>query len=144
MSNRELGEITLKAGGKTYTLVLSTAAMVALEELFSTADHEATFEEAFAKSINGSVRNIRKLLWAMTRTNHPELTEEDMNQLIDGVGGLAGLTKMLQVTARAATIDPEDMRSLNGDGAKANPRKAQPKHDRKSGGPFTSMRGASV
>lgn len=143
MANREIGEVTLEAGGTTYRLLLSTAAMVALEEVYSTPTHEATFEEAWSKATGGSVRGLRKLLWAMTREHHPELTEADMNRVIDGVGGLVGLTNVLQVAQASAGADPEDEKELRGSG-KGNPRKAQPKHARRNGDPFTSMRGASA
>jgi hypothetical protein len=122
MANRERGEISLVADGRTYTLVLDTDAMVALEELFSTPTHDATWDEIGAKVKRGSVRIVRALIWAMLQRHHSDVSLKEAGHLIDAAGGLVKLGRVLEMATKSMQPDPEDLEAL---GPPANPPKAQ-------------------
>lgn len=96
--------VTLEIGGTTYTLVLNTDAMIAVEEHFSTLEHEVTWDEAYARVLKGSVRAVQALIWAMLRTHHSTITFKDTARLIDEAGGFAGLAAVIEKTASRAPV----------------------------------------
>lgn len=63
--------------GKTYYLRFDLNALALLEEKFGSA------EEATRKAAEGSAIAIRCFLWAGLKSNHPDMTEEDVGALID-------------------------------------------------------------
>lgn len=132
--DRETGEITIQAKDQAYRFALNTTAMIALEDEYSTPEKECSFEEAFNRIQNGRVRGIRKLLWFMSREFHPDLTEEDINPIIDSAGGVLGLAAALDAARQSASPDPKDTQALGLNGKGANPRKAQSGKATRSGG----------
>lgn len=143
MANPKNGELALTVNGKTYTLVLNTAAMASLEEHYSTPNHEASWDECWARVMKGNVRAVRALIWAMLRTHHPDITLEQAGVVIDGAGGFIGMTNLLKGASESATPDPNDLKAL---GVKENPRTAQARKPRAggTGGRSTSTRAGSA
>lgn len=133
MVNRERGEVSLTVGERTYTLVLNTNAMAAIEDHLSTPLREVTWESFWERIAKGSVRAIRVLLWGMARKYHPELTVEAIGELVDSVGGLEGLTRVLHAAQGATTPDADDAATL----AEAN-------HDRPRTAQATRRRGRNA
>jgi hypothetical protein len=109
--------------GRTFTLVLDIDAMCALEEHFSSATHDATWDEIAAKVNKGSVRVVRALIWAMLQRHHPDMSVVEAGHLMNDAGGILGLAKVLKVAMESATPDPEDIKALGA--GKTNPPKAQ-------------------
>lgn len=144
MVNREIGEIAIESNGQRYTLVLTTAAMELLEDHYSTPEHEATWEEVWGRLINGSVKGVSRLIWAMLQEHHEGMTIRDAQKVIDGVGGLPGMRAVLEGASTSMTPDPADAQEL---GLKnENPRKARAAKRRRAHGDdvFTSMRAKSA
>lgn len=106
--NREKGDVPLVVGDVTYILRGGTEAMVALEDLFSTPQHEVTFFDVVERVKRGSVRYIRATVWAMLQHHHPSLTLADVGRLIDAVG-LESVNAQLSAVTASATPDPRDM-----------------------------------
>lgn len=125
MANREKGEVSLVVGETSYTLVLNTNAMAAIEEHLSTPEREVTWDVFWARVMKGSVRAVIVLLWGMSRKFHPELTPEQVADILDESGGLLGLTRVLTAAAESLTPSPEDSKALAVNGKSPRPRKAQ-------------------
>lgn len=141
MANREKGEVAITIADKTYTLVLDTNAMVALETLFSDATRDVTFDQVLARINAGSVRHIRGLIWAALQRYHSDIGVLAVGDLIQAAGGLAAFTNQLTAIIKATAADGQDLKSLGS--SKGNPRKAQTR-TRGTGGRSTATRGASV
>jgi hypothetical protein len=125
MANRERGEVSLSVGGETYTLVLNTNAMAAIEEAA-----DATWDEFWPGVMKGRVRSIRLLLWGMAQKYHPKLTVSNVGDLIDGAGGLPGLVSIMTSAHEASSPEASDERELT----PANPQKAQARKRARHGG----------
>lgn len=82
MANKFRGEVPLKAGDDTYTLRFGTNEMVELEEKYGSL-------EAFKGSTG--VKDVRFALTVGLRRHHPEITEADVGDLMDKVGGMEGV-----------------------------------------------------
>lgn len=141
MANREEGELSLTIKGRTYTLVLNTGAMAALEDLFSTPSQDVLWDTLWARVLRGSVRTVRGLIWAMLQTHHPDVTLKAAGQLIDDAGGFAGLTAVLQQAGVSAVPDAQDVADL---GVPNNPPAARVSRRRGTGAGSTSTRGGSA
>lgn len=142
MANREKGEVSLSVGGKPYTLVLTTNAMVQLEDLFSTADKELTFQQVLEKVSAGSVRHIRGFVWAALQEHHPAMTVKDAGEFITEAGGLIAFSAQLQALTESTTPDQQDLDDL---GVSPNPPKARAmRKSRGTGGRSTSPHAAQV
>lgn len=122
MANRERGEVSIEIDGTVYTMCLSMNAMVALEELFSTAEHEVAFEEISTKADEGKVKYQRALLWAVLQDHHPEIKLTDVSRLVQAAGGFGAFTVKLIELAKLAAPDERDLARL---GVKKNPPPAQ-------------------
>lgn len=122
MANKEQGHVILRAGDKTYTLVLDMDAMVALEEHFSTPSHDATWDEIEQKVKKGSVRIVRALIWAMLKRHHPDVSIVEAGHIIDEAGGILKLSKVLNAVTQAMQPDKADVEELGQ--PKANPPQA--------------------
>jgi hypothetical protein len=119
MANRERGEVSLKAGDKTYTLVLDIDAMCALEDLFSTPEQEVSFPEVLAKVQRDSTRHLRAFLWALLQRHHPEIGIGQISELVEQAGGLEGLRDSFGAISESAKPDPKHMKAS---GARASKR----------------------
>lgn len=119
MANRERGEVTLVAGGRVYTLRLTTNACCELEEYAG-----KTSDEVIAGVNRGSFSDVRLLLWMALRDKHPDVATETvealtvMGDLIDAAGGRAAVIERLRVLVILNSA-PEAK------GGAARPRKAQ-------------------
>lgn len=112
-ANRENGEVDLTVDGTTYTLVLNTAAMVAIEDHCTKADGQLVTWDAFwGRILKGSVTAVTTLLWGMLQKYHPELSYREAMELVDRAGGITGLTSILRAAQGAASPDPEDIKEL--------------------------------
>jgi len=143
MANRERGEIDQTIDGTTYTYVITTEAMVQLEDLFSTPDREVTFQDVIERVNKGSIKYQRALVWAGLLKYH-KLTLKEVGELIDRVGGLGELAVKMQSALSATTPDPEDEQTLLG--SVKGEREARPPAAQDdaagTGGRSTSRRGA--
>lgn len=121
MANRERGELTLSAGGRTWTLRLTTNSCCELEAF---ADGR-TSDDVVAGVNRGSFRDARLLLWMALRDRHPDIATEDpaclsaVGQIIDQAGGRQVVLARLRELVLLNTEVPE----LPGGGAR--PRQAQ-------------------
>lgn len=140
MANAMNGEIALEAGGKMYTLAVGMNTLVALEQLFSTAERRMTYQEVIALANRNSFTHIRGLLWAMLRKHHREMTPDQVGDLIDEVG-LFAIDQRLQDAVREMVPDAADLKAL---GIAPNPRPAQASTKAATGKRSTRKRAASA
>ncbi len=124
MANRQNGEVSIEIDGKSYTMALTLDAMVAVEDLFSTAQKSVTFQEVTEGADRGSAKHLRGLLWASLVTHHPDLDVKDVSALVQKAGGLAVFTMKLMELAKSTIADPKDLEAL-GVAPSANPPRAQ-------------------
>lgn len=126
-----LGEVPLTIGAgteneRTYTFRLSFNRMAQLEEHVSTVvGRDVFYPEIAQKAAKGSIRHIRWLVLAMLQDHHPDITEDQVGDLLME----AGLEQVQQAAMEAASPDAEDSEALksSGDSAEgaANPSTAQ-------------------
>lgn len=126
MANAQRGEVSLTVGERTYTLVLNLNAQAEIEAALSAATgHDVTWDQ-FQQKLSSpklvGVRDLRLLIWGMTRKHHSALTLSQVGDLIDEVG-LDRLTGVMTATGQAANPDPQDVEALGL--ARARPRRAQ-------------------
>jgi uncharacterized protein HemX len=142
MANREKGEISIEIGGKPYTLVLNTNALVELQDVLSTPKALATIDEIYARVNQGSLRHVRAMVWAALRKYHSDLTLESVGELIDAAGGFVGMNALLESVQQASAPEAADVAELR---QGVNPPKARAaKKKRGTGDVFTSMRAKSA
>lgn len=132
MANPERGEISLTIGETTYTMVFNMGAMIAAEEKAESIGMPLTWDEIVTKADKGSARCFRLFIWAMLAKHHPSLTLDQVSDLIDVVGGAAGMQRAVEAGRRAVTADPKDVqalgprprkaRAVNGTGARSSSR----------------------
>lgn len=123
MANRERGEVSIDIDGTSYTLCLDINAMCRVEEMFSTAGREVTFQEVLERVQAGSFRHIRAVLWACFLKHQPTLTVEQLSELSVKSGGLTPFVdRLLSSLGLQVTPDPKDLKTL---GVNGRPRKAQ-------------------
>jgi hypothetical protein len=121
MANRQLGEVPLDLDGRTYTLVMDINAIAVFEGVFSTPDRDAAFPDLLQKAANGSVRHLRAFFWAALRRHHGAMTIDEVGDLIQRSGGLAGLAEQLKRLSGTMTPDVEDRQGGKGKGKPARP-----------------------
>lgn len=120
MANRERGELALVAGGRTYTLQLTTNSCCEVEDF----TNGRTSDDLIAGINQGSFKDARLLLWVALRTHHPDLATDDpdcleaIGELIDAAGGRNAILKVLQ---RLVHLNTEGM----GPGGASRPRVAR-------------------
>ena len=126
-ANRETGEVTFEAGGRTYTLVLDLNAMTTVEGHFSTPEVHVPLPVILDHMNRGSVTHMRVFLWAALHEKHPELTLEEVGRLVTQAGGLAAFTE--KVTALVASLRPDaaDLHALGVVPPKPSPSGARPR-----------------
>lgn len=110
MANRERGEIKFTVGETAYVLKLTTGAMAELEDACSTADKPMTFPEILERVMRGSVKYLRLYVWAALLEKQPTMTVKATSELIDEMGGVAGLWEVLSKLSDTSKPDPEDAR----------------------------------
>lgn len=93
MANREKGEVSLAAGGETYTLRLSINALCELEDVFD----QPIGEIVTLLQADGGVRisHLREIVRAALSEHHPGLTAPEVGRImsdagIDRIGGVLG------------------------------------------------------
>jgi len=122
MANPERGEVSIAVGETTYTMVFNMGAMIAAEEKAEAIGMPLTWDEIVTKADKGSARCFRLFIWAMLHKYHATLTLDQVSDLIDQVGGAAGMQRAVAAGQRAATVDPKDAQAL---GPAPRPRKAR-------------------
>lgn len=91
MANPYQGEVSLKAGDKTYTLALTINAI-------------CDVEEETGQDLMGSLRRLstlRLMLYAAMRQNHPEITRAQAGEIITIAGAKAVTDAVSTAIARA-------------------------------------------
>ena len=110
MTNREQGDVPLIVAGRTYTLRLTTAAMVALEDLYSTPSKEVTFFEVMERVNKGSMKAMRAFLWAALQHHHKGVfTVDAVGELIEEADGIFALSAQLQSLGSTTGPDARDL-----------------------------------
>lgn len=128
MTNRELGDVPLTIAGRTYTLRMTTAAMVALEDLYSTPAKEVTFFEVLERVNKGSMKAIRAFLWAALQHHHKgTLTIDAVGDLIEEAGGIFALSEQLQSLGKTTGPDTRDLEGVGVPEGKGGPAQAKPR-----------------
>lgn len=94
----------IKIGGKPYKIVFGYRASLALQDHWGLETDEALFERL--QKPQQKMRDFRDILWAALRTHHPEITVEDVTDMLDKEG-VAGLAQSVQ-EAIAAAQPPAD------------------------------------
>lgn len=123
MANRERGEVSIEIAGKTYTLAMTLNAMVALEDMFSTAEKAVTFDEIAGLADRGSVKHLRACFWAVLQEHHSDIQLTDVSGLVADAGGIGAFSVKLQELAKVSAPDARDLNRL---GVKpGNPPQAQ-------------------
>lgn len=83
MTNGVKGEVSLAAGGETYTLQFSVNGLVALEDALGVG------VTAIGAQLQApTIRVLRTLVWAALQEHHPEVDERQAGAIIDAAGGL--------------------------------------------------------
>jgi hypothetical protein len=125
MVNAERGEVALTINGKTYTLVLKTAGLIAIQKRLSPAGKTRPLVDVIAeldRSVKAeSLEHIVVFLWAALQKYHKGMTEDDAINLIDDAGGIPGLDAVFSELSASMTPDAEDVKELT----PKRPRKAQ-------------------
>ena len=92
MANPHRGEVSLLAGGKTYTLAYTINAVCELEAMLG-----RSLPEIVADMSHMNV--LRAVLWAGLRRHHKNLTVEDAGDLMD----VAGVHEVVAAVKEAVT-----------------------------------------
>jgi hypothetical protein len=142
MANREKGEVALTLGEQTFTLVLNTNAQAEIEAELSRLDgKDRNWDYFVSRMMNedvAGVREVKMLVWGMSRKYHRNLTLDQVGDLIDEAGGSKGvLLRLWPDAVRSATPDPADVEAL-GLTKSANPPRPRAKRPRTAGAGFTS------
>lgn len=144
-ANPDKGEVDLVINGTTYTLTLKTAALMALQQHFSTpvdvvekaADGSvalvtkgvADLDVIMARVAAGSIEHVVALLWASMQKFHPDVTFQKAVSLIDDLGGIEALSDAFAEIQKSTVPDPRDTKELEDGKAKSDrPRKARATH----------------
>jgi hypothetical protein len=100
MANRFLGEVTVEAAGKTWTLRCDFNAMCEFEEAAGKGamDTFAQFEGGGA-----STADMRLMMWAFLRRHHPEVTLQEAGDVLSEDASV-----LIKVIA-SAMPDPEEV-----------------------------------
>lgn len=99
---------TLEAGGKSLQLVFSFRAMFFLQDEWKLeddpkdqADGKTADQKVMDRVTKASLRDVVDVVWAMTRSEHPDLAREDVLELLDK-RGFNGLPEILATVISAA------------------------------------------
>lgn len=122
MANPERGEVSITVDETTYTMVFNMGAMIAAEEKAEAIGMPLTWDEIVTRADKGSARCFRLFIWAMLSKHHPQLTLDQVSDLIDQVGGAIGMQRAVQAAHRGLQPDPKDAQAL---GPAPRPRRAR-------------------
>ncbi len=129
MANREKGEVDLVIAGETYRLCLDTNAMAHVENLFSTPEKDVSFFQVFSKLGTGSIRHMRGILWGALQKHHPNLSVNDVGDLIQKAGGFSKFgdefTRAMEDAGMSTIADKADLEELGVNANGQNPPVAQ-------------------
>lgn len=121
MANPEKGEFDVVVNGKTYTLTLKTAALMALQKHFGVID----LDPIFHKVMEGSIEHSVAFLWACLRKYHGEITFDECVNWVDDASGINTLMAQFGDLADSAHPDPADLAELPKPEKTPRPRKAR-------------------
>lgn len=100
-----LQDVPIELGGRSLTLRFSIKATLALKEKWG-LEHE---REVQAKMARASMAEFIDIVWAGLRTHHPEVTHEQVVDLLDDAGA-DGMQSAVEraLSAAAAPPSPSD------------------------------------
>lgn len=84
MANREKGEVSFDAQGKTWTLRYSTNALCELEE--ATGHGAIELANSMADETKIRISDLRYMLWAGLTDKHDGITVKEAGRLMDALG----------------------------------------------------------
>lgn len=122
-ADRTRGEVDFTVGGKTYTLVLKTLGLMSIQQHFSTGDVIVDIDEVMQKAAKGSLEHVVALLWGSFLKYHPDVTLNQVIDMVDDAGGIEAVNLQLSVLGESTKPDAEDIAELKPQ--TANPPKAQ-------------------
>lgn len=103
MANKLRGEVTFEARGVIYTLRLGVNELIQLQDAFGIED-DAAFLAELPSRMRG-LRDLRKFFSVGLRRHHPDLTDEQVGDLMTELG-LAEITKHAAEAMRWAWPEP--------------------------------------
>lgn len=107
MANAVRGQVSLEAGGTTYTLCLSTNALCELED--ATGESVA----AITERMNGSgvhMKTVRVLVWAALQDHHPDIDLKGAGNVITAAGMKATMEAVGKAFELAFPVAEDDGR----------------------------------
>ncbi|QUS40574.1 hypothetical protein RPMA_18320 [Tardiphaga alba] len=108
MGNPHKGEVSLTAGGETYTLKYSVDAICRLEE--STGKNLTTLMTEMADASKMSLTMTRHMVHAALFEHHPEVTLKEAGEIMEANGGmlqsLAKVVEAIQIAFPEASGTP--------------------------------------
>lgn len=113
-ANPERGEIDIVISGKTYTLAMKTAALIALQKHFSTPDQLADMEDVLKRLREKSLEHLVAGIWAGLQKYHPEISFTDTCNLLDECDDWEKVRFVFSSLMAFAMPDPADLRELQG------------------------------
>lgn len=81
MANKQRGELQIVVGEKTYVMRLTTNCACQMESASG-----RPFDQVIAGSLRGSLSDLRLFLWASLLSRQPEMTLEQVGDVIDEIG----------------------------------------------------------
>lgn len=97
-------------GERNLTIRFSLRAVLALQDLWKLENEEAV--HARLKKPENQISDFVDIIWASTRSHHPELTRDEIMDLLDAAG-IEGLGKAAQEAILAA-IPPDEAKGGKG------------------------------
>jgi hypothetical protein len=84
MANKERGEVSFEAAGKTWTMKIGTGAMCEIEA--ETGKSIAEVGQALGSEKTASLTLMRAVFWGALQHRHEGTTVRECNDLIDEIG----------------------------------------------------------
>jgi hypothetical protein len=140
MANQERGELEVVINGTTYTLVLRTAALIALQKHFSTPDKVADMEEILRCMEARSFEHLVAGFWASLQKYHAGVTYEEAVNLLDDCNDWERISELFSALIAANRPDVKDVKELQSE----RPLKARTRRVNGTGESITSPPAASV
>lgn len=141
-ANPQKGEMQVEIGGRTYVLVMTFNALLRVQQLFNRAGVMPTADSIVRAANNGDLESMRALFWALLLRHQPDLTVEQVGDLIDEAGGVEAVNELIDRAHAASAPDPKDIAELAPHPLVAPGRSSMPTLTPR-GGTSTSSRGAS-
>ena len=95
-ANPERGEVDLDIAGTTYTLALGMGALRQIQAAVRASGGRRTFKDVVEGASSGDVEDIVVLLWGALRRHHDDVTVDQVDELIDALGGIRAFPRVLQ------------------------------------------------